>query len=126
MWRKQAARDVGDPGSSRSPSLVRNESGHETSSFEEKAEEPVFPVLVGPELKIRETRPVAGASARGSKEKEATLMRSFDERCLVLYNELLSLDQEMEITQMLSLEFRRVNGEPSLLISPGQSELPPV
>eukprot|EP00434_Breviolum_minutum_P029311 symbB.v1.2.025926.t1/scaffold2551.1/size76478/12 len=76
--------------------------GESRSAFEKKALVPTFPPEEHRELRIREVKPVAGATARASKDKEAASMRTFDERCLVLYNDLLGMDQEMEITHMLS------------------------
>ena len=101
-WRKKAPRREfeADSSRSRSPEVIGR--GDLGQGFEKKAQFPVFPVKSEPELRLRPVRPVAGATASGSKDKEDASMRAFDERCLLLYTDLLGNDQEMEITQMLS------------------------
>lgn len=101
-WRKRAASVPQSEMGSFSPSPPPSEKEENRSAFEKKALVPTFPPEEPRELRIREVKPVAGATARASKEKEAASMRTFDERCLILYNELLEMDQEMEIAHMLS------------------------
>jgi len=101
-WRKRAASMPGSEKGSFSPSPPPSEKEEGRSAFEKKAVVPTFPPEGHQELRIREVKPVAGATARASRDKEAASMRTFDERCLVLYNELLGMDQDMEITHMLS------------------------
>ena len=110
-WRKRAASMPGSEKGSFSPSPPPSEKEESRSAFEKKALVPTFPPEEHRELRIREVKPVAGATARASKDKEAASMRTFDERCLVLYNDLLGMDQEMEITHMLSGVFEGSWGE---------------
>ena len=100
-WRKKApsGRDLPEGTRSSTPELEQKPAG---PPFGKKAEIPEFPEVREPELRVRITKPVAGATASGSKDKETTSMRNFDERCLGLYSDLLSHDQEMEITGMLA------------------------
>ena len=71
-------------------------------AFEKTAVVPVFPPSTREELvAVRSPLPVAGATARGSKDKEEKSLHQFDERCLSLYTELLDLNQDMEISETL-------------------------
>lgn len=70
--------------------------------FSKPAVTPVFPAAPKLEpLKVRDPVPVAGAAAKGSKEKESKALLKFDERCLGLYTDLNELNQEMEISEIL-------------------------
>ena len=106
-WKKPAALPQ-SPGSRRqdvAPEVRRGETPKAAfgrDAFEKVAEVPRFPPSAREELvAVRCPLPVAGATARGSKDKEEKSLHQFDERCLSLYTELLDLNQDMEISEIL-------------------------